>query len=143
MKNSVSAYQKNDTLGKSPIELVLKVYNGAISSFEQAKTAIGKNDTELTQTHLEKARKFITHLYTTLNMEEGGEIALQLSQLYSFIINQINIIEATKDLSLIDDNIQVLKNLQEGWVELKDTQNGANKEIVQPENSIAELSVTG
>ena len=123
MDEKVRAYQTSDTLGKSQLELIIKVYDGAIGAYRQAITDIENNRLTQGRESLEKAKKFITHLFTTLNMEKGGEIAQQLSQLYAFVINQTNILEATKDLKEIDDIINVLENLRQGWVELK--QNGA------------------
>ena len=128
MEGNVKAYQTSDTLGKSQIDLVIKVYDGALAAFRQAKAEFSNEKAENGRQEIDKAKKFITHLYTTLDMEKGGEIAEQLSKLYSFVLNQTNIIEATKDLKMIDDNIVVLDNLRQGWIALKDQVKTANKE---------------
>ena len=124
MKDQVNAYNQTDILGKSQVELVIKVYDGAIEAYRAARDAYEKDDNNTGFEKLQRARRFVTHLYTTLNMEEGGEIAEKLSQLYAFVINQTNIIEGTKDLAQIDDNINILNNLRLGWVGLKEQQDG-------------------
>lgn len=119
MGGQVETYQQVDTMGKSQLDLVIKVYDGAIKALKDAKSAYEKNDNQEGYEQMERVRKFITHLYTTLDPEKGGEIAEQLGKLYAFVINEISVIEATKDLAKIDDNITVLNNLRSGWTELK------------------------
>ncbi len=132
MDDKVKAYQTTDTLGKSQLDLVIKVYDGAIASYKQTRQLFEKEEYSQGREELEKAKKFVTHLYTTLDMEKGGEIAQQLSQLYAFVVNQTNIVDATKDLKGIDDIVNILDNLRQGWVELK--QQGVPKAHEQEQN---------
>ena len=133
MDGKVKAYQTTDTLGKSQLDLIIKVYDGAMTAYKQAGVAFEKEDFSKGREELDKAKKFVTHLYTTLDMEKGGDIAQQLSQLYAFVVNQTNIIDATKDLKQIDDIIGILDNLRQGWVELK--QQGVEKPQTQEQEA--------
>lgn len=133
MDGKVKAYQTTDTLGKSQLDLIIKVYDGAMTAYKQAGVAFEKEDFSKGREELDKAKKFVTHLYTTLDMEKGGDIAQQLSQLYAFVVNQTNIIDATKDLKQIDDIIGILDNLRQGWVELK--QQGVEKPQTQEQET--------
>lgn len=132
MDDKLKAYQTVDTLGKSQLELVIKVYDGGIAAYKQAKIEFEKEEYSKGRDELEKAKKFITHLYTTLDMEKGGDIAQQLSQLYAFVVNQTNIVDATKDIKEIDDIIGILDNLRQGWIELK--QKGVSENKQQNQN---------
>lgn len=120
MTTRVAAYQKADITGKTQLDLVVQVYDGAIAAYRAAGEAYCKSDNNSGYEHMERAKRFVTHLYTTLDMDKGGEIADQLSKLYAFVINQTNLAQATKDLSQIDDNISILNNLRSGWMGLKD-----------------------
>lgn len=119
MDGSLKSYEAVDTLGKSQLELVIKVYDGALNSLRAGAECYKSEKLQEGYEHLEKAKTFVVHLYTTLDIEQGGEVAANLSKLYSFVVSQINIIEATKDLSILDDIIDVLANLRSGWLELK------------------------
>lgn len=119
-KENISEYQKSDTLGKSQLDLIIKVYDGAINSFRAARDYYEKKEAPQGYEQLEKARKFLTHLYTTLDFERGGEVAINLSRLYVFVLTQLDVIQATKDLKKIDDNIKILNNLRSGWAGLKE-----------------------
>lgn len=134
MERKVSAYQKSDVLGKSPLDLIIQVYDGAIGEFKTSLEAYQNNKNNDGYTHMEKAKRFLTYLYVSLDMEKGGEIATNLSKLYAFMINQINIIEGTKDLKRINDNIDILQNLKSGWLSLKNQQKD-KKENLETNNN--------
>lgn len=119
MDGSLKSYEAVDTLGKSQLELVIKVYDGALNSMRAGAESYKKEEFQAGYEHLEKAKTFVVHLYTTLDLEKGGDVAANLSKLYSFVVSQIDVIEGTKDLSILDDIISVLANLKSGWSELK------------------------
>ncbi len=128
MNNKLKAYESTSTLGLSQVDLILKVYDGAIGAFTEAAELYSKNDLNGGYEKMERAKKFVTHLYTTLDPDNGGEIAERLGKIYAFVLNQTDIAQATKDLQIIDDNISVLKDVREGWQGLKDQQkNGAGQ----------------
>jgi flagellar protein FliS len=135
MNNKLKAYEQANTLGLSQLDLILKVYDGAIGSFKKAKEYYQTQKLNEGHEELEKARRFVTHLYTTLDPEKGGEIAEKLGKIYVYLLNQINQAQATKELRIIDDNISVLSNLREGWQYLKRQQKGDKK----AENAAADV----
>ena len=136
MTADLNEYQKADILGKSQLELIIRVYDGAIAAFKAASGAYRDDDNSDGYEHLEKAKRFVTHLYTTLDIERGGEIAERLGKLYAFVINQTTSIQATKDLKQIDDNITILANLRSAWVELKEREKETSP--ADPESSGSE-----
>lgn len=137
MDGRLKTYRAMETSSKSQLDLILQVYDGAINSFKMASDYYRNKDNEAGFQQLERAKRFITHLYTTLNFEEGGDIAKQLGQLYVFLINQANMIQATKDLNKIDDNINILKNIREGWQGLKDQENNQEPATVAASSEIS------
>ncbi len=137
MDGRLGTYRTMETTTKSQIELILQVYDGAITSLKNASQALSDNRRQSADEELERAKRFLTHLYTTLDFDKGGEIALQLGQLYAFLINQTNVVMATKDLSLLDDNVNILSNIRQGWQGIKD------RETKQPPVSQRTLSPAG
>lgn len=125
MDSKLSAYRTAAISGQSQIDLLLTVYDGAIGAFRAARQFYDDGDLEAGYEQLQKARRFVTHLYTTLDPDRGGEVAVNLGKLYAFVINQISVAEATKDLAVIDDNITILSNVRAGWAELKQQENAA------------------
>ncbi len=64
MNSKLKAYQNTDTLALSQLDLVIKVYDGAITSFTDAAESYKGNKSEKAYEQLEKAKRFVTHLYT-------------------------------------------------------------------------------
>lgn len=120
MDTSVSSYRTIDTHGKSQLDLVLQVYDGAIAAYYRAGEHFeGQQFTEGRE-QMERAKRFVVHLYTTLNPEEGGEIAENLGKIYAYVVQETDVATATKDTGKIDDIISVLDNLRQGWRGLKE-----------------------
>lgn len=120
MDGKLRSYQTAETLGKSQLDLILQVYDGAIGYYRTARDHYAANRLNEGYEQIEKARRCMVHLYTTLDMEAGGEIANNLSRLYSYIISQTDVAQASKDLNRIDDNIKILENLRQSWSALKE-----------------------
>ena len=136
MDTKLESYRTTDTLGKSPVDLVLKVYDGAILAFNEAHNHFQNDKSQDGYDELQKARKFVTHLYTTLDMKKGGDIAQNLGKLYTLILTQTDIAQSTKDLELIKTNIALLSNLRDGWIGLKEQQKGDPAPVASQTNHI-------
>lgn len=119
MQDKLGAYRQADTLGKSQLDLILQVYDGAIQAFKGATQHYGAEEFQQGFDCLEKAKRFVTHLYTTLDFENGGEVAENLGRMYAFILNEANVAQSTKNLTQLDKLSDMLNNLREGWAALK------------------------
>lgn len=135
MRTGCNVYQKINTMGMSQLDLILAVYRGTIGYLEQAKEAFVNEKYDIGRTACDKARKCIVHLYTTLDMEKGKEIAHYLGGLYAHTIEQLDLAVASKATGRLDDIIRVLANLREGWEGLRDQKN------VNPENKAKENEI--
>lgn len=135
MESKTKAYQQADIMGKKQLDLVIQIYDGILKALSEARTALDDNDNTVAYEQLERAKKFLTHLYTTLDPQQGGEIAERLGEMYAFVINEINVIQAVKDPARIDDNMTIVNNLRMGWIDLKNqlaTQQGGPQTVAAP-----------
>ncbi len=119
MDTKLESYRMADANGKSQLDLLVQIYDGTLSALENARAAYASGTLDAGYEQMERARRFVMHLYTTLDFEQGGEVADNLSRLYVFALKNIDLIEATKNLNVIDDTIRVVRNIREGWAELK------------------------
>ena len=120
MKRGPNTYQKINTMGMSQLDLILTVYRVGIASVTEARNDFRAENLVAGRTACDKARKCIVHLYTTLDMERGGAIARHLGQLYAFMIEQLDLAVAEKSCDLLDNVIDNLNTLKEGWEGLKE-----------------------
>jgi len=121
MENGLNAYNRTDTMGKSQLDLILQVYDGAIKTYGQARDNYLNDEVEAGFISLEKAQRFVTHLFTTLDREHGGEVADNLGRMYAYIINETEGIKGTKDTSKLEAIVKMLGNIRAGWAGLKDS----------------------
>ncbi|MEZ5359429.1 MAG: flagellar export chaperone FliS [Candidatus Zixiibacteriota bacterium] len=120
MNNGYNTYKENSTLAMSQLDLILTVYKGTIDYIKKARGHFESERFIEGRTACERARKCIVHLYTTLDMEKGGEIAEKLGQLYAFMIEQLDLAVASKSLDLLDTIRGLLETIKEGWDGLKE-----------------------
>jgi flagellar protein FliS len=119
MKNKLEAYRHADTMGKSPLDLILMVYDGAIKALKTASDYYARNEEQAGYDEIQTAKRMVTHLYTTLDREQGGQVAEQLGKMYTWVISQLYILEATKNVDQLGKVIEVMGNLRSGWETLK------------------------
>ena len=119
MSSQLNTYREISTLGNSQIELILQVYDGVIAELTSAQEFYRNRKFAGGYKHLEKAEKMVTHLYTTLDNEAGGAIAVNLGKLYAWVISKLHEVQATKDLARFDECLKIMSNLREGWAALQ------------------------
>jgi flagellar protein FliS len=118
MNNALANYQKNQVAGMSQKDMIILLYSGAIKFLDQANEELDKDNTEGFADKVERVHRIVYHLYTTLDFDEGGEIAEKLGSLYSFVIGQLYILNSTRNPGIISDVREILSNLKEGWQSL-------------------------
>ncbi len=118
MNKQLASYQKAQVSGASQRDLIVMCYKGGIRYLVEARQKLEAGDINGFSDLIEKAHRVIFHLYTTLDMEKGGEIAERLGDLYVYMINQLYLLNATKKRELFDGLIKVMTTLKEGWENL-------------------------
>ena len=115
MDRNVISYQKAQFEGLSQRDLIVMCYKGTVKYLNDARQRLESGDGEGFSDQIEKAHRVIFHLYTTLDMQQGGEIAQKLADIYAYLINQIYLLNATKNLDIVDGINRIMNTLKEGW----------------------------
>lgn len=103
---------------RSPMELVVMLYDGALRSLDEARGAIMRKDVAARATAMSRALAILTELQGTLNIQDGGQIAERLDTLYTYAISRLLDVTAKQDISAIDDVVKVLTPLRESWAQI-------------------------
>jgi len=119
------AYRRVEAQSRSPVELVVMLYDGALRFLEEARRAIARNDISARAAAIDRALAIIAELQSTLDLERGGAIAQELDRLYSYINARLLDVTARKDVRALDDVHKVLTTLRDGWVQIAGTPPGA------------------
>jgi flagellar protein FliS len=113
-KNSLDEYRQTQLLGMSQAELLVMLYQGAIRFLHEAIEMVEKERFDLSWQKFDRARRIVVHLCGTLN-RDAGDLADKLAALYAFLIEQITIANARRDIQTARNCIDILRTLKEGW----------------------------
>lgn len=110
-----AAYRQTEVQSRTPLELVVMLYDGGLKFLHQAREAITRGDIAARRDASARALAIVSELQNTLNLEQGGDVARQLDELYVYVNGRI--LQAAIDNSVgpIDDASRVLSMLRESW----------------------------
>ncbi|WP_163328960.1 flagellar export chaperone FliS [Desulfurobacterium thermolithotrophum] len=116
---SFNPYLKMQVETASPVEHVILLYEKVIVLLKEVDDCISKSNVQGKINAIVKAERIIRVLNDSLDMENGGDIAKNLRDLYEFILHSLVIINAKNDQKLLSDVIYILETLKEGWEGIK------------------------
>ena len=122
MKRSLNAYKKvsvdSQLASASPHKVILMLLNGAIERLIQGRVAMENKDIALKGEKLGKALDIVIHLKSTLSMEDGGDVATNLNELYAYMIRQISLANKDNAPEQINECIDILRELKSAWEQI-------------------------
>lgn len=125
MDANVSKYMTQQVMTASPAQLVFMLYDRAILSLREAIMAIEMGEIERRWKANNRAIEILTHLWSTLDTENGGEIAKNLDSLLPFITRQLAQVDLKNDPVPAEEAIKLLEPLRDAWKEISMTQGTA------------------
>ena len=137
-RDPYSRYQETKVLGADQGRLILMAYDGIIKFLQIATDNLKNKDYLGKGRNIIKAQDLINELLCSLNYE-AGEIAINLRNIYLFMINTLTYAETNKDTKSIQDVLKMLYELQKAWENIilntKDERTIVNKqqEVTQRE----------
>lgn len=102
----------------SQCRLVVTFYDQIVAALEDAIDAIEAGDIERRYNAVVVATGLISELQLSLDEEFGGDIACNLGQIYSYVLNRLPRINTHNDPAPAENGLSLLKPLRDSWVEL-------------------------
>lgn len=118
MNNDIARYQTQQVMTASPAKLIFMLYERAIRALKEAEAAIEAGEIEARWRANNRAIEIVTHMWSTLDMENGGEIAENLDRLFSFITMKLADIDLHNDPAPAQEVIALLEPLRDSWFNL-------------------------
>lgn len=100
------------------LQIVVMLYDGAISFLNQAKERIKVKDAAGKGVLIGRALDIIAELNASLNFQAGGEVARSLFHLYNFMTAHLTKANLNWDLQALEEVLGLLKQLRSSWVEV-------------------------
>ena len=114
-ERGLDTYRRTAIQSSSPVQLVVMLYDGALRFCGEARGAILRRDIAAKGKALSKAIAIVGELQGTLDLERGGEVAVSLHQLYSFLTDRLMAASFSQSVEPLDQAVRVLTNLRDGW----------------------------
>lgn len=111
------AYQQTRVLGSDPRRLVVLMCQGLVGFLEQADRAIQRNDFEAKANALYRAQLILSELQCSLDVNAGGELAVNLRRLYAYLSRQIIEVDLSDDRKRLAEVIADSRRLAHTWEE--------------------------
>ena len=111
----IAAYQDNAVTTQSRGRLIVLLYEGAIKFMRLAIGELQAGDNEAKGQYLLKAQDIINELNAVLDMEAGGEIAVNLRKLYLFMNQRLSEANIKRDPQMIREVIGLMEELNHSW----------------------------
>ena len=117
MSYGLRSYKTSRANTASREDLLILLYEGAIRFLERSITEAEAKNLSEHKMYLRRGLSIIAELQSTLNFDHGGELAVQLFDLYGFMIHRLTQANITQDISHIRIVITNMNTLLEGWRE--------------------------
>lgn len=111
----LAAYRNTEVQSRTPLELVVMLYDGALKFLAEGRAAIERKDIPARREAFGKALAIISELQSTLNIEGGGPVATSLDELYTYVTGRIIESAAQNAVGPLDEARKVLTPLRDGW----------------------------
>lgn len=120
--NPWKSYRRIATQTATPGQLVLMLYEGGIRALERALLGFECDDpaesNSVIHNNIQRAQDIIRELNLALNLEQGGEFASTLRQLYEYFDRRLWDSNLKKHREGIDEVIRHLGVLRDAWASM-------------------------
>jgi flagellar protein FliS len=116
-ENGYQRYRQVQLETASPVDLVIKLYDGVIRFVTLAEKALAKKDYAQANTCLLRAQDIIDELNYNLNMDTGT-IAHNLRSLYNYFNTTLLEANVKKDGSSLKNILAMLISLRDAWSQI-------------------------
>ena len=116
--SNISKYRTQQVMTATPAQLVYMLYDRAINSLKEAVAAIEQGDIESRWRANNRAIEIINHLWSTLDLKSGGEIASNLDRLFPFMTMRLVQVDIRNNPATAHEVVALLEPLRDAWREL-------------------------
>ncbi|MCL6622112.1 MAG: flagellar export chaperone FliS [Syntrophobacterales bacterium] len=100
------------------LQLVVMLYEGALGFLRQAREHMEVKDAPAKGRCLGRALDIIAELNASLNFQEGGELAANLSRLYHFMTQHLTRANLTWNVQAVEEVMAMLTDLKQAWEQI-------------------------
>jgi len=123
----ISKYLTQQVMTASPAKLVSMLYDKVVISLKEAIAAIENGQIETRWRANARATEILSHMWATLDVAKGGEIATNLDQLFSYMLSRLPEVDLRNDPAPAREVIELIEPLRDSWRELAKRETGGGR----------------
>lgn len=101
-------------------QLVVMMFEGALENLNRARGAMEQGQVVAKIEHITKAMRIVQEgLRTSLDMDNGGELAANLANLYDYCVMRMTQANASNDANMLLEVSGLLQQVADAWKELR------------------------
>ena len=117
LNNPYATYKNNSVTYASKEQLLLMLVEGAVKFAKVGRQAIVDKNIAKAHENIVKAQNIFYELMTTMNVEQGGEWAKVMMNIYDFIVRRLTDANIKKDIAIMDEIIPLIEDVKNTWEE--------------------------
>jgi flagellar protein FliS len=117
-RGGVDVYRRIEAESRSPLELVVMLYDGALASVSAARTAAANGDVPGRGAAVSRALAIVGMLQEHLNLTDGGAIAAELDRLYHYVTARLLDVTVRNDVQALGEVQRLLTQLRDAWQQI-------------------------
>lgn len=135
MNNPYKKYQRTSVTTASREKILLMLYEGAIRFVKQATVHMEKKNIAEKGKHISKATAILSELMATLDFQQGGQLAVDLENLYIFMIDKLIEGNINNDVKCLKTVEELLMTLYQAWKDVIENprKDGIPSQALQPD----------
>lgn len=97
------------------VDLIQMLFDGLMDSLAAAEGQIQRREIAAKSASISRASRIVFGLQSALDMERGGELASNLSELYSYVNRRLVHVNAENDLETLSEVRGLMAEIRSAW----------------------------
>ena len=115
MRQYQSVNTQAQAIEADPHRLIQMLMEGGLTRLAQSRGAMERNQTALKGELVSKAIAIVGGLRQALNLEQGGELAVNLDNLYAYMTTRLMEANLKNDPAILEEVADLLREVKTGW----------------------------
>lgn len=115
LMRGAEAYRQTHVQSRSPLELIVMLYDGALRYLRETEDAMRRGDLIAKRDAISRVFAILSELQSTLNVEQGGETAASLDSLYTYMLNRLTEANVQLKPAPVQEVITLMSGLRDAW----------------------------
>jgi flagellar protein FliS len=146
MNAAVKAYSniaiESKAHSSDPHKLILMLYQGALLSIASAKNQMLRKEVSAKGKSISQAISIINDgLKASLDVKVGGELAVNLSDLYSYMIQRLLQANMKNDTAILDEVSTLLLELRGAWESIRQPAPRPQPQVSAPQQPVEKTTL--